>query len=67
MSWLIIIHKPYPIDINSNQAVVYYNIDKHNLFRINDNVTLSDLKRQLNLHLNYDDINGWSMLSIIIH
>ncbi|MCI43227.1 hypothetical protein A2U01_0064464 [Trifolium medium] len=45
----------YPVEMNSNLDVVYYNKGKLNLFRIKVDVTLYNLKHQLNGHLNYGD------------
>ncbi|PNX91417.1 hypothetical protein L195_g047548 [Trifolium pratense] len=40
---------------NTSLAAVYYNHETPNLVRIHDDVTLSDLKRQLNSLLHFRD------------
>ncbi|MCI62780.1 hypothetical protein A2U01_0084037, partial [Trifolium medium] len=40
---------------NTTLAAVYYNHEKPNLLRIHDDVTLSDLKHQLNNFLHFRD------------
>ncbi|MCI41585.1 hypothetical protein A2U01_0062818, partial [Trifolium medium] len=40
----------YPVERNTHLVAVYYNNEKPNLFRINVNVTLCDLKHQLDQH-----------------
>ena len=38
----------YPVDLNTMLAMVYYNEEKPNLFRVRVDVTLYGLKDQLN-------------------
>jgi hypothetical protein len=49
----------YPVDVNTKLAAFYYNAGKPNLFRVRVDVTLFDLKDQLdqiNYELNHNDI-----------
>jgi len=51
----------YTLDINTQLVVVYYNVEKPNMFMVDINVTLHGLKDQLNQindHLNHRHNKG---------
>jgi len=55
--------------MNTNLTAIYYNIGKPNLLRVCVDVTLCDLKDQvdqINDHLNHDDTRKIE-LSIVVH